>query len=76
MPLCMAKTSASFSTDAKLLGAPSGFDVHIQSMHVASGSGYLLAMLGPISKMPGLPTRPALYDIDLDTETGHAIGLF
>jgi formate--tetrahydrofolate ligase len=76
LPLCMAKTSASFSTDAKLLGAPSGFDVHIQSMHVASGSGYLLAMLGPISKMPGLPTRPALYDIDLDTETGHAIGLF
>lgn len=76
LPLCMAKTHLSISDDPKLKGAPSGFTVTVREVRASVGAGFLYALLGTMSTMPGLPTRPAYYDIDLDTETGQIIGLF
>jgi methylenetetrahydrofolate dehydrogenase (NADP+) / methenyltetrahydrofolate cyclohydrolase / formyltetrahydrofolate synthetase len=76
LPMCMAKTHLSISHDAKLKGAPSGFTVPIRDIRASVGAGFLFPLLGNMSTMPGLPTRPAYYDIDLDLETGQVIGLF
>ncbi|KAL9890659.1 C-1-tetrahydrofolate synthase, cytoplasmic-like [Glossina fuscipes fuscipes] len=76
LPICMSKTSASLTGDAKIKGAPKGFTLTIQNFYVSAGAGFVVAMCGEISKMPGLPTRPCIYDIDLNTETGVIEGLF
>ena len=76
LPMCMAKTHLSISHDAKLKGAPSGFTVPIRDIRASVGAGFLFPLLGNMSTMPGLPTRPAYYDIDIDLETGQIIGLF
>ncbi len=76
LPICMAKTHLSISDNPKLKGAPSGFTVTVREVRASVGAGFLYPLLGTMSTMPGLPTRPAYYDIDLDTETGQIIGLF
>jgi len=76
LPICMAKTHLSLSHDAKLKGAPTGFIVPIRDLRASVGAGFLYPLVGTMSTMPGLSTRPAYYDIDLDLETGKVIGLF
>jgi len=76
LPLCMAKTHLSFSHDANLKGAPTGFRVPIADIRASVGSGFLYPLLGTMRTMPGLPTRPVFYDVDLDLETGKVLGLF
>jgi len=74
-PVCMAKTQYSFSHNPELKGAPSGFTVPIRDIRVSRGAKFLFPMLGDISTMPGLPTRPAYYSIDIDCESGEIFGL-
>jgi methylenetetrahydrofolate dehydrogenase (NADP+) / methenyltetrahydrofolate cyclohydrolase / formyltetrahydrofolate synthetase len=76
LPLCMAKTHLSFSTDASLKGAPTGFRVPVRDIRASVGAGFLYPLLGEMRTMPGLPTRPVFYDVDLDLETGKILGLF
>lgn len=76
LPLCMAKTHLSFSTDAALKGVPRGFRVQISDIRASVGAGFLYPLLGTMRTMPGLPTRPVFYDVDLDLETGKVVGLF
>jgi formyltetrahydrofolate synthetase len=75
LPICMAKTHLSVSHDPSLKGAPTGFVVPVRDIRASVGAGFLYPLLGTMSTMPGLPTRPAYYDIDLDPETGRVIGL-
>jgi formyltetrahydrofolate synthetase len=76
LPLCMAKTHLSFSTDASLKGAPTGFRVPVRDIRASVGAGFLYPLLGEMRTMPGLPTRPVFYDVDLDLATGKVLGLF
>lgn len=76
LPLCMAKTHLSFSHDANIKGAPTGFRVPIRDIRASVGSGFLYPLLGSMRTMPGLPTRPVFYDVDLDLKTGKVLGLF
>ncbi len=76
LPMCMAKTHLSFSTDASKKGAPTGFRVSIREIRASVGAGFLYPILGDMRTMPGLPTRPVFYDVDLDIETGKVVGLF
>jgi formyltetrahydrofolate synthetase len=76
LPICMAKTHLSLSHDPTLKGAPTGFTVPVREIRASVGAGFLYPLLGTMSTMPGLPTRPAYYDIDLDLETGKVVGLF
>ncbi len=75
LPICMAKTHLSISHDPKLKGAPRGFTVPIRDIRASVGAGFLYPLVGSMRTMPGLPTRPAFYDVDLDVETGRVIGL-
>ena len=76
LPLCMAKTHLSFTTEAALKGAPRGFRVMIRDIRASVGAGFLYPLLGEMRTMPGLPTRPVFYDVDLDLKTGKVVGLF
>lgn len=76
LPICMAKTSASLTGDPNIKGAPTGFRLVVNDMFLSAGAGFIVPMVGEISRMPGLPTRPAIFDIDLDTKSGEIIGLF
>lgn len=76
LPMCMAKTHLSFSTDATKKGAPTGFRVTIREIRASAGAGFLYPILGDMRTMPGLPTRPVFYDVDLDLESGKVLGLF
>jgi methylenetetrahydrofolate dehydrogenase (NADP+)/methenyltetrahydrofolate cyclohydrolase/formyltetrahydrofolate synthetase/formate--tetrahydrofolate ligase len=75
LPICMAKTHLSLSHDPELKGAPRGFIVPVRDIRASVGAGFLYPLLGAISTMPGLPTRPAFYDIDLDPQSGRVLGL-
>ncbi|XP_052187476.1 formate--tetrahydrofolate ligase isoform X2 [Diospyros lotus] len=75
LPICMAKTQYSFSHNAAEKGAPSGFVLPIRDVRASVGAGFLYPLVGTMSTMPGLPTRPCFYDIDLDSATGRVIGL-
>ena len=75
LPICMAKTHLSLSHDPNLKGAPTGFIVPVRDIRASVGAGFLYPLLGAMSTMPGLPTRPAYYDIDIDPETGLVVGL-
>src|ERR1700722_15384524 len=75
LPICMAKTQYSLSHDPNLKGAPSGFIVPVRDIRASVGAGFLYPLLGTMTTMPGLSTRPGYYDIDLDTATGRIIGL-
>ena len=74
-PVCMAKNQYSLSDDAKKLGRPSGFDIHIREVYVSAGAGFVVALTGAIMTMPGLPKVPAANGIDV-TEEGKITGLF
>ncbi len=76
LPICMAKTHLSLSHDPNLKGAPTGFIVPVRDIRASVGAGFLYPLLGAMSTMPGLPTRPVFYDVDLDLETGKVMGLF
>ncbi len=75
LPICMAKTHLSLSHDPTLKGAPTGFIVPVRDIRASVGAGFLYPLLGAMSTMPGLPTRPGYYDVDLDPETGRVVGL-
>jgi len=75
IPICMAKTHLSLSHDAALKGRPKGFRIPIREVRASIGAGFLYPVAGPIRLMPGLPTRPAYYDIDIELDTGRILGL-
>lgn len=75
LPICIAKTQYSFSADATLKGAPTGFSLPVREVRLSAGAGFILAICGTIQTMPGLPTKPAYYNIDIEPETGKVIGL-
>jgi formate--tetrahydrofolate ligase len=74
-PVCVAKTQYSFSTDAKLRGAPSGHVVNIREVRLAAGAEFIVMICGDIMTMPGLPSAPAACSIDLDAK-GNIVGMF
>ncbi|GAB4401719.1 MAG: hypothetical protein OHK003_28510 [Anaerolineales bacterium] len=76
LPICMAKTHLSFTTDATQKGAPTGFRIKVREIRASVGAGFLYPILGDMRTMPGLPTRPVFYDVDLDLKTGKVVGLF
>jgi formyltetrahydrofolate synthetase len=76
LPICMAKTHLSFTADASIKGAPTGFRVPIRDLRASVGAGFLYPLVGTMRTMPGLPTRPVFFDVDLDLETGKVKGLF
>jgi formyltetrahydrofolate synthetase len=76
LPLNMAKTHLSLSHDPALKGVPNGFRVPIRDIRASVGAGFLYPLLGEMRTMPGLPTRPVFYDVDIDLETGRVLGLF
>jgi formyltetrahydrofolate synthetase len=75
LPICMAKTHLSLSHDPALKGVPKGFRIPIRDVRVSAGAGFLYPLLGDMSTMPGLPTRPAFMEIDIDPDTGQILGL-
>jgi formyltetrahydrofolate synthetase len=75
LPICMAKTHLSLSHDANLKGVPKGFRIPVRDVRASVGAGFLYPLLGTMSTMPGLPTRPGFYDVDIDLETGQVVGL-
>ena len=74
-PVCMAKNQYSLSDDAKKLGRPTGFDIHIREVYVSAGAGFVVVLTGAVMTMPGLPKVPAANGIDV-TEDGKITGLF
>ena len=74
LPVCMAKTQYSFSTDPALLGAPEGHVVRLREVRLAAGAGFVVAICGDIMTMPGLPRRPAAEHIHLNRQ-GQIEGL-
>ncbi len=75
MPICIAKTPASFSDNPNLLGRPTGFDITIKEVRVSAGAGFIVALAGDVMVMPGLPKLPAAENLDID-ENGNIVGLF
>ena len=76
MPICMAKTHLSLSHDASLKGRPTGWRLPVRDIRASVGAGFLYPLCGTMRTMPGLPTRPVYYDVDLDLKTGKVLGLF
>ncbi len=75
LPVCMAKNQYSLSDDAKKLGRPVDFDIHIREVYVSAGAGFVVALTGAIMTMPGLPKIPAANGIDV-SDDGKITGLF
>ncbi len=75
LPVCMAKTPASFTDDAARIGAPRGFSISVRDVKVSAGAGFVVVLTGSIMTMPGLGKSPAAERIDVD-ETGRIVGLF
>ena len=75
LPICMAKTQYSFSTDPALKGRPTGFDIPLREVRLSAGAGFIVVLAGDVMTMPGLPKRPAAEVIDIN-ENGDIIGLF
>nr|KAF6387988.1 methylenetetrahydrofolate dehydrogenase, cyclohydrolase and formyltetrahydrofolate synthetase 1 [Myotis myotis] len=76
LPICMAKTHLSLSHNPEQKGVPTGFVLPIRDIRASVGAGFLYPLVGTMSTMPGLPTRPCFYDIDLDPVTEQVNGLF
>ena len=74
LPVCVAKTQYSFSTDAASRGAPSGHDLHVREVRLSAGAGFVVLVCGDVMTMPGLPKVPAAAKIDL-ADDGTIIGL-
>ncbi len=75
LPVCVAKTQYSFSTDPLLRGAPSGHVVNVREVRLAAGAEFVVMICGDIMTMPGLPKEPAATRIDVD-DSGRIVGLF
>jgi len=75
VPICMAKTQYSFSDNAILLGAPTGWRLTVRDVYMSAGAGFIVALTGEIMTMPGLPPVPSAEKIDIDS-TGKISGLF
>ena len=75
LPVCMAKTQYSFSTDPNLRGAPTGHSVPVREVRLSAGAGFVVVVCGEIMTMPGLPSRPAAENIRLN-DAGQIEGLF
>jgi len=75
LPVCMAKTQYSFSTDPNLRGAPTGHSVPVREVRLSAGAGFIVAICGEIMTMPGLPRVPSAENICLN-EAGEIEGLF
>lgn len=75
VPVCMAKNQYSLSDDAKKLGRPENFDIHIREVYINAGAGFVVALTGAVMTMPGLPKVPAANNIDV-TDDGNIVGLF
>jgi formate--tetrahydrofolate ligase len=75
LPVCMAKTQYSFSTDPTLRGAPLGHSVPVREVRLSAGAGFVVVICGEIMTMPGLPSRPAAEAIKLNAD-GDVEGLF
>uniref|UniRef100_A0A8V5G0A9 formate--tetrahydrofolate ligase n=1 Tax=Melopsittacus undulatus TaxID=13146 RepID=A0A8V5G0A9_MELUD len=76
LPICMAKTHLSLSHQPERKGVPTGFILPISDVRASIGAGFIYPLVGTMSTMPGLPTRPCFYDIDLDPITEEVKGLF
>ncbi|KAM4865615.1 monofunctional C1-tetrahydrofolate synthase, mitochondrial isoform 1-T2 [Thomomys bottae] len=76
LPICMAKTHLSLSHQPEKKGVPRDFVLPISDVRASIGAGFIYPLVGTMSTMPGLPTRPCFYDIDLDTATEQVQGLF
>jgi len=74
LPVCIAKTQYSFSTDPSLRGAPSGHELHVREVRLSAGAGFVVVVCGDVMTMPGLPKQPASLHIDL-TDDGEILGL-
>jgi len=74
VPVCMAKTQYSLSDDPKKLGRPSNFRITVREAYVSAGAGFIVCLTGDIMTMPGLPKKPAAFDIDV--VDGKIVGLF
>ena len=75
LPVCIAKTQKSFTTDDAMRGAPSGHVLEVREVRLAAGAGFVVFVCGSLMTMPGLPKKPAALAIDVDSE-GHITGLF
>ena len=75
LPICVAKTQYSFSDNAKLLGAPAGFEITIRQVRLSAGAGFIVVMTGDIMTLPGLPKVPSSEKIDV-SDDGVISGLF
>ena len=75
LPVCMAKTQYSFSTDPTLKNRPEGFDVPLREVRLSAGAGFIVVLAGDVMTMPGLPKKPAAEVIDIN-EDGDIVGLF
>lgn len=74
LPVCVAKTQYSFSTDPKSLGAPSGHELHVREVRLSAGAGFVVVVCGDMMTMPGLPAKPSASRIDL-ADDGTILGL-
>jgi formate--tetrahydrofolate ligase len=75
LPVCMAKTQYSFSTDPNERGAPTGHSVPVREVRLSAGAGFVVVVCGEIMTMPGLPSKPAAENIHLN-DGGQIEGLF
>lgn len=75
LPVCMAKTQNSLSDDAKLIGRPTDFTVHVRDINISRGAGFVVVYTGNVLTMPGLPKVPAAVNMGID-EKGETYGLF
>ena len=75
LPVCMAKTQYSFSTDPTLRGAPVGHSVPVREVRLSAGAGFVVVVCGEIMTMPGLPRKPSAESIYLN-DGGQIEGLF
>jgi formate--tetrahydrofolate ligase len=75
LPICMAKTHLSLSHDGNVKGRPSNYRIPVRDIRPSAGAGFLYPLLGTFTTMPGLPSRPAAVDIDID-DNGKIVGLF
>jgi len=76
LPICMAKIHLSLSHEPSWKGVPKGFRLPVREVRASVGAGFVYPLVGAMRTMPGLPSRPAFYDVDLDLETGKVKGLF
>jgi formyltetrahydrofolate synthetase len=76
LPICMAKTHLSLSHDPALKGRPKNYTLPIREVRASVGAGFIYPLVGAMRTMPGLPSKPAFMDVDIDFETGKVVGLF